>query len=1098
MNSRRKHPTSRPTIPSTEPRATGDAFAGWVYRLRWPLSVLVLVGVAFAARAGLGEVKSLTSNLHELGDTTTGLGAQPLLFDPRMDIWFDGDDEGVLGYRKIEDKFVAEDYVIVAFEDDTSELGVFSRESLATIARLTREISRVPGVRHVRSLTSSPWIRSGKILEFDGEDSGARGLVISDLIELTPEQILSPEHLSDDEIFERMIAVLGARRAAERVGQDAVRRVIGSEASLDDHFGEPLLLGTIVDERATTTAIQIQVLRARVGEDRLDAVFGNESKRRAAAPALFSVQSQHAALRGIDHVLRVERGLAIRSEHMDGLEAWLATLPPGQERQRVRNELDDPTRNFVRGQDGELVRKYHEYETDGKTGWVDRSNSNDVVHAPAEFQPVALSGYEFHVAGMPPFERNFMDVGMADAKYIVLVMLLICAMLIVFFRSVVGIVAPMFVVFGSIVAMMGAVIGAGDLMNNLTAISPNMLTAVGIADAIHLVSAWAVLRGRYSDRETLIVEVIRLNALPVFLTTITTAIGFYSLTVSQILPVNMLGYTAGLGTLVAYLLSMTVVPALLSLVPVRGGAKEGDAEQPSSDSDERSTRSERLADWVLAKRVTILTVSGVLVAVTAFGMSRFAIDTDFRAMFPDDNRVMGDFHWIESRLGGVGDVEIVFNGMDTTTDLRAFDADRERLAELELAALGSEQHPEEFPVLSAEEDAELERLRATIATIERSRIGASAEFYAELERFERRLLDEMSEPGSALAVLTDITSPLDILRKINQVQNANRAASYRVPDAADVSDDARVARLEFEPWTEEWIHTPGQDAASLIAQYLLQYENGARPGENLSTQISADRRFFRMQGRAKQAPTTLHQRAFDRIAAIAEEEFPRLAGRVSSDVGGAPMSELVVSGKTVLFSRTPDKFVRGFIESMGLALVIITLLIALIFRSIPVALISIVPNVLPILMPLSVFGLRKTPLDGPTILVASVALGVCVDDTIHFFSKFMRARRRGMDMRASLTYVYSQVGRALTTTTVVLVIGFAGLVFSDFRPNYMIGSLAVIMFVLAWIADMFVTPALLSFLPRYEPAGARDASATARLPDVAPASAESTGSTPVH
>ncbi len=105
------------------------------------------------------------------------------------------------------------------------------------------------------------------------------------------------------------------------------------------------------------------------------------------------------------------------------------------------------------------------------------------------------------------------------------------------------------------------------------------------------------------------------------------------------------------------------------------------------------------------------------------------------------------------------------------------------------------------------------------------------------------------------------------------------------------------------------------------------------------------------------------------------------------------------------------------------------------------------------------------PLDGPAILVSSVALGVCVDDTIHFFTKFVRARRAGKTIEDSLVYSMTQAGGALTITTVVLIIGFATLLLSDFTPNFMMGTLATLMIGLAWALDFIVTPALLSLLP---------------------------------
>ena len=284
----------------------------------------------------------------------------------------------------------------------------------------------------------------------------------------------------------------------------------------------------------------------------------------------------------------------------------------------------------------------------------------------------------------------------------------------------------------------------------------------------------------------------------------------------------------------------------------------------------------------------------------------------------------------------------------------------------------------------------------------------------------------------------------------------------------DVAPDRREPRLDYDEFMEEWSLTPGQNAQSLVAQYYLQYENGARPGENLSTQLSQDRLQFRMQGRMKQAPTTAHLAAFARIDQVVAEEFPQLNVDV---VGGEALvatpgrAEMTVSGKTLLNARTMRLFSTGFVKSMSIALVIITIIIGILFRSLTLALVSLLPNVLPILLPLSAFGLVGVPLDGPAILVSSVALGVCVDDTIHFFTKFVRARRSGDSLEDALVYAITQAGGALTITTVVLIIGFGTLLLSDFTPNFMMGTLATLMIGLAWALDFIVTPALLSLLP---------------------------------
>ena len=1035
----------------SDPALPNARAAAFLYRWRWPLTLVALVATGLVLASGLGRIADRTGALGSLGDTSNGSGTvQPLVFNPTFGVWFGEKDAAVETFYGIEDRFVAEDFVMVTFESD-DDLGVFSREALATIGRLTERFLTVPGVRHVRSLTYNPWIRWGTI---EDELGSEEGLIISDLVEGDPNQ------LTDDELIERMIAVLGARRAAERVGEARVRSILGPEADFDDHIGEPLLLGTIVDERGSTSAIQVQVLRPRVDQELLAQAFAGDEGAKDTAAALYSVQVQRAAVRGIEHHLRIEQGLALPTPERERLAAWIEGLPEGEEKTALALELNDSTRNFMRDAEGRLVRKYFEYDrTDD--GFVDRSDPTNPLPAYAEFTPAPRNDYRYHLGGVPFFERNFEEVGMADAKYMGLMFLIIIAALFAVFRGPTGVGVPMLVVVASLAGMLGLSFAMGDLLNNLTMMSPNMLTAVGIADAIHLVAAYIALRPNYTDRRALVTEVMRRNVLPVLLTSITTAIGFYSLTVSALAPVGMLGYTVGTGTILAYLMSMTLVPAALSLVPL-GKKKRRRPSRLAGFFTPR--RSDRMVAFLVARRRPILITAGLLALISAVGLTRVEVDTDFRGMFPDDNPTMSDFHWIEERMGGVGDLEIVFTGHgQAQAEAAELDADQERrLADLRLRDEGAHSHPDEFQALSPAERTELQDLADREARWNAARIGVSPEFLARLDAFETRLREEMAQPDSELAVITDFLSPLDILRKMHQVQNENRASDYRVPAEADVPDDARIASLSYDEWTEEWSRTPGQTAANLAAQYYLQYENGARPGENLTTQLSADRVHLRMQGRVLQASSMEHIQAFRRIEQIAEQEFPDL---VASEVGGdeGDLADFTISGKTLLFARTSHLFTVGFIQSISIALVTITVLIGLIFRSLRLALVSLVPNVLPIVLPLSVFGLLGVPLHGPAILVSSVALGVCVDDTIHFLTKFVRARKAGKTIDQALSYVMQESGAAITITTLVLVIGFGTLLLSDFTPNLMMGALATLMIGLAWFADLVVTPAVLSF-----------------------------------
>lgn len=938
-----------------------------LYRFRWPAAVLALVCVFGAMGGGWSNVERFSAQVAALGDTPPK-DPKPQLFDPRSDIWFDQEDEALGAYTVLERRFIPEDYIFIGFREDTDPHGAFGQQALETTARLTAALEKIPFVRNVRSITQNPWIRWGEVAE--DED----GLIVGDMF------AEAPSTYSETQRLERMIAVLGAARASELVGEDTVRKVLGPEARFEDYLGEPRLLRGILSEDGRSTAIQVQVLRPPVTEDRLDEVFGaNAQEQREVGPVIYKSSAHSEVVTAIDELVAAE------------------------------------------------------------------------------------THYDLRVTGVPVVEKHFQDVGQGDMAYVGLMFVVIAIVLVIVYRRPAGVLLPLLVVFTTVIGMNGTVWLAGDLLNNLTAMAPTMMTGVAIADAIHLVTAYYLLRPSHTDKRALIIDVLQRNALPVFLTSITTAVGFLSLTTSAIDPVNKLGYTAGIGAMLAYLLSMTLVPAVLSLLPVRGPAEGRTARAPLEESD---AWSDGIIDFVTTHRRNMLFATGVLFAIAFVGLSRMQFSTDMRLMFKAPDQVAADVTWFSDRIGGVGDLELLFYSAEGSADDAASSARQQRIADLQVKRL----NPSDATPLSATEQEELDGLLAEEADQQRLRIASSAAFLGKLERFQDRLIEESEKPGSPVRFISRVDSGLDVLRKMHQVQNENQAAFYRVPTEADVPEAARRPRVTYDEILEEANYVPAQSADSLVAQYYLQYENGAKPSENLASLITPDRRGFRMTVRFNHGPSAELLDGFARVREIAAEEFPEIAGTPAAVEDGSALSTMTVTGKQYMFTNMFQRFSDTMVTSLAIALGCITLLIALVFRSPLLGLLSLVPNVLPIILPLSAFGLFGWEIDGPSVVVASVALGVCVDDTIHLFTKFTRAQAEGFGAKEALRRAMRQVGSALTWTTIVLVIGFSMLTLGTFRPNVVTGYLGAIMIALAWLADFILTPALLSYLGDSEPA----------------------------
>ena len=238
-----------------------DAMVSFTYRYRWPLAGFFLALAVLLFGSGMKTMAGFSAKVDDLKDKPPKEAPPPRMFDARFDIWFDLADAGLRTYKDIEDRFVAEDALIVAFEDSEDPWGVFGVKGLESIARMTEAIEKIPYVRNVRSLTSNPWIRWGQA----GPDE--EGLLVNDLFE---NPIAS---YSKSDRLERMIAILGAKLASTIAGEEVVRKHLGANANFADYIGEPRLINSIISPDARTTALQVMVLRTKVTDERRDKVF---------------------------------------------------------------------------------------------------------------------------------------------------------------------------------------------------------------------------------------------------------------------------------------------------------------------------------------------------------------------------------------------------------------------------------------------------------------------------------------------------------------------------------------------------------------------------------------------------------------------------------------------------------------------------------------------------------------------------------------------------------------------------------------------------------------------------------------------------------
>jgi predicted RND superfamily exporter protein len=163
-----------------------------------------------------------------------------------------------------------------------------------------------------------------------------------------------------------------------------------------------------------------------------------------------------------------------------------------------------------------------------------------------------------------------------------------------------------------------------------------------------------------------------------------------------------------------------------------------------------------------------------------------------------------------------------------------------------------------------------------------------------------------------------------------------------------------------------------------------------------------------------------------------------------------------------MFAHISERNIKGMLKSTALALALITVVLIVAVRSFKFGIFSLIPNIIPAIMTFGLWGLMVGNVNMAVSYIAAMSLGIVVDDTVHFLSKYLRARREmGLSPEAAIQYTFQTVGMALFTTSIILSAGFTVRFFSGFAVIAVMGILMAIAFVFALLADFFFLPVLL-------------------------------------
>ena len=690
------------------------------------------------------------------------------------------------------------------------------------------------------------------------------------------------------------------------------------------------------------------------------------------------------------------------------LTAVQVTIEPNKDIERLGDLREKLRRQVTAGAspevEDELAGVESAYDQATRTVNAERAELVASVRAVAD----AYRGQSrIFVGGVPMIAADMLDFVQDDLVTFGLAIIgVMVGMLALIFRDYRWVIVPIVSCSLSALVMLG-ILGFTDW--RMTVISSNfvaVLLVVALALAIHLVVRYRELEVKEPDlpRATRAVRAAQLMFVPCFYTAVTTMVAFTSLVVAGIKPVIDFGWMMTAGIVVAFLISFTLVPALIALLP----------ELKAAGATDEMSMTRRFAVAVERFGGTVIVVTGLLVVLVGIGLSRLQVENRFIDYFKDTTEIYQGMELLDSRLGGTIPLDIIlYPPVEEPEVAMAFASegaddgwidsgfDDENTFDGESGFEGGDDFWEDDPF---GED-------VSFADENSAEIG----YWFSLEG--RDLIDQIhsivesrEESGKVLSLSTGF-SVMD-----------------RLYD--DKLGSVELALVERS--------LPKDVAEVLIAPYYDPVEQQAR-----------------ITVRAMETSKTLRR----------AEYLESLYAQILADTG-LDETRVKFTGLLVLYNNVLQSLYASQILTLGAVFVAIGLMFLALFRSVSLALLGLAPNILAAGLVLGVMGLAGIPLDIMTITIAAIVVGMGVDNCIHYIHRFRKEFAVDHNYREAMYRSHGSIGRAMYYTTLTVVVGFSMLTLSNFTPSIYFGVLTVMAMLAAVMGALLLLPKLmLTFKP---------------------------------
>jgi len=675
----------------------------------------------------------------------------------------------------------------------------------------------------------------------------------------------------------------------------------------------------------------------------------------------------------------------------------------------------------------------------------------------AKSHVASLTGDDhYYITGLPVAEDTFgaeMFVQMAVSAPVA--MLIIFLLMLLFFRKLILIISPMIVAMVSVIMTMGLLIATGHTLHIMSSMIPIFIVPIAVLDSVHILSDFFDRYQATRDRRKTIETVMDELFVPMICTSLTTAVGFASLALTPIPPVQVFGLFIALGVMAAWLWTVIFIPAFIMLIPDRKFKNFG-ADHAKDGEEDKTLMGRILAaigqfTYTRAKVVMILALALLVVAV--YGITRIGINDNPIKWFSPDHPIRVADRELNKHFGGTYMAFLALESEAKTQPVKEYAG---TLAK-KLTAGGEK--------LKADDSAAPAIFKAVAdKAVE---FGLSAKnhgaLFDRLGDFVEKKTDEADddqldawEAASVLLTNADLERQIFkqpvVLEYIDKLQTALLATGI-VGKSSSLTDVVKTVTRDFFSGEQKDFKIPR--SAKGVGAMLFQLGSSHRKDDLMH--------FANLPDYTKTVIWT-------QLRSGDNKDMARVAEALDEYIAKNPPPLPITHrwfGLTYINVIWQDKMVAGMLQAFLGSFLCVFLMMTLLYRSALWGFLAMLPLTITIALIYGTIGLIGKDYDLPVAVLSSLSLGLAVDYAIHFLSRTRNLYELHGSWEKAVIPAFGEPARAITRNVIVVGVGFLPLLLASLVPYQTVGTFIAAILLTAGVATLLLLPALIRLLEKF-------------------------------